>query len=271
MRLRYVTLTKYYIKEGKIMKTTITKIFAVVLAAVVCASFAACSQSETESDPNNSDSISDSQTVNAADGDEQEDDDAADDSGADEDEVDDVTAPEEDVTEPEEDVTAPEEDAAPEDETEGEDDSEIPETDGKTETAVITPAEEQTSDKGKAVAETAMSEVGSDFLFGGDSPEDGGFDNSGVIYYALTKNGISCPRQLADIMEIGVRVDYDELSMGDLAFFTLDEGSDIVFGGVYVGEGKAVISFSEGIPVKLVDITTVYYRSNFVYGVRAVS
>ena len=271
------------------MKNIIAKIVVVMLAAAFCASFAGCSRSEKENGADNSGSISDSQSVSpeesgdngndsaeegGGNGDDTAGDDGAGESGGD------ASASEEDTGEPEENVTEPEESTAPEEDGEGVSDGEDGEADGddgeaaeNTETAVIVPEGEQNgaSDAGKAVAETAMSAVGYDFLFGGSRPEDGGFDNSGVIYYALTKNGISCPRQLGDIMAIGTQVDYDGLSVGDPVFFRMDDGSDIIFGGVYVGDGQAVMSFSEGIPVKLVDITTSYYRSNFVCGVRAVS
>ena len=235
------------------MKTTITKIFAIILAAAMCASFAGCGQSEAQND------ISD-KGGNAAENNGGSDT-PEDDEGQGSEENDGAEDNEEDTAEPETDA---------DDEAEGEEEDDITEKDKETETAVIPAEEEQTAvtDKGDAIAKTAETTVGYDFLFGGESPEEGGFDNSGVMYYALTENGISCPRMLKDIIEIGVSVEYDELRRGDLVFFKMDDGSDIVFGGVYVGEGKAVMSFSEGIPVKIVDVTTNYYRSTFVKGVR---
>lgn len=277
------------------MKTTITKIFAIILAAVMCASFAACKQSEPENDTNDnkSDGASNSPLVNVAEDDKQGDDGSAAENDGDETE-DDADSPEEDMTAGEESTTpeestAPEEDAeegtAPEEDaeegndpeedagsnTEDGEDTDIPEKEDDTETAVITTENEQqppSSDKGEAVAQTAESTVGYDFLFGGDSPEEGGFDNSGVIYYAFTQNGISCPRALSEIFKAGAEVGYDELGRGDAVFFRLDDGSDTVFGGIYVGDGKAVMSFSEGIPVHIVDVATDYYKATFVKGVR---
>ena len=255
------------------MKATITKIFAVMLAAAICASFAACSKSsEPAEDPDSgSESISESRPVNSGDNEEGE---QGDESGADSESGEDAAEPEESTTGSEE-GTQPEENA-PDNNSDGED-VDFPERDGDTETSVIIPdippiydeEQETASGTGKAIADTAMSAVGYDFLFGGDSPEDGGFDNSGLIYYAMTKNGVSCPRALGEIMNIGSEVSFEGLSAGDAVFFRADEEGSAFFGGVYVGDGKAVMSFSEDIPVKLVDITANYYRSNFVKGVRA--
>lgn len=277
--LSVLIFTITYIKEEKTMKTTITKKFAIALAAVMCASLAACKQSENGNDNGGgSGSISNSPLINNADEDKgEEPEDSGTESSEEEQEpesegtdaeVEDVTTTEETPVE----STLPEEE--PEEDTESENDTENAEKDSETETTVITTTEAQQaapSDKGEAVAKTAESAIGYDYLYGGESPEEGGFDNSGLIYYAFTQNGISCPRTISEIMKIGSEIGYGELSKGDAVFFKMDDGSDIVFGGVYAGDGKAVMSFSEGIPVKLVDITTNYYRSTFVCGIRAVS
>lgn len=274
------------------MKTTITKIFAVILAAVMCASLAACNRNAPKNDiedNKNSNSASNNQLVNVVDDDKQEGEDESEGESEDEGEGEGESADDGDTTEndgeetgedtasPEEDATTNEESTLPEEETEEDnktEESDTNENGGESETVVITTGEEQQpapAGKGEAVAQTAESAVGYDFLFGGDSPEDGGFDNSGLIYYAFTENGINCPRQLSEIIKIGTEVGYDDLSKGDAVFFKMTDGSDVIFGGVYVGDGKAVMSFSEGIPVKTVDITTEHYKNMFVKGVRTVS
>lgn len=121
--------------------------------------------------------------------------------------------------------------------------------------------------KGEAIAKLAAAQEGVMYKYACAAP-DKGFDNSGLMYYALTENGISCPRLTCDIAQLGSKIKYDQLQVGDLAFFEYDDdGSVIIYGGVYLGEGKMVVSMSEGIPVKVVDITTQYYRSNFAWGV----
>ena len=250
------------------MKTTVIKIFALILAAAMCASFAGCSKSEPEKESGDNAGISNSPMVNVA-GDEggadksdteQNEGTAGSDENAEE-----STAPEGDAAETEEGTDPDEENAV------GEEEADVPEKNTETETAVITTEQQPVpSDNGEAIAQTALSAVGYDFLFGGESPEEGGFDNSGLIYYALTQNGISCPRTTNEIIGIGTEIGYDELSSGDIVFFKMNDGSDIVFGGVYIGEGQAVMSLSEDIPVKIVDVATNYYKGVFLCGIRVI-
>ncbi len=120
--------------------------------------------------------------------------------------------------------------------------------------------------KGESIAKLAAEQAGIMYKFGGASP-DKGFDNSGLIYYALTQNGIECPRLTYQIAETGSKIEYDQLQTGDLAFFEYEGDGIAHFGGVYLGEGKMAISMSDDIPVKIVDITTNYYKSTFVWGI----
>lgn len=150
---------------------------------------------------------------------------------------------------------------------------EIEETTAPDESGEITAANTETSlaaetepvpseGKGEAIARVAKEQEGKAFAFGKASPDEG-FDNSGLIYYALTANGISCPR--TGFEELGGKLDYDALKIGCPVFFQEDNGN--VFGGIYIGDGKAVISFSEEKPVTVTDITTNYYREHFAYGI----
>ena len=121
--------------------------------------------------------------------------------------------------------------------------------------------------RGGIIAKLAAAQEGVVYKYACAAP-DKGFDNSGLIYYVLTENGIPCPRLTCDIAQLGSKIKYDQLQIGDLAFFEYDDdGSVIIYGGIYLGDGKMIVSMSEGIPVKVVDITTQYYRSNFAWGV----
>ena len=238
------------------MKTSTVKIIALLLAAAMCASFAGCSQADQPEDADGSSSGSQSAEDKEESGAPEGDGNGGEENGG---------------TDTSEDSSSAEESTEPEKEPESEGEDGMPDKEMETETSVITTEEEQqpgASDKGDAIAKTAESVVGYEFLMGGDSPEEGGFDNPGLVYYAVTANGISCPRITREIMNTGSEVSYDELRRGDVVIFKMDDGSEIVFCGVYVGEGKAVMSFSEGIPVKIVDVSTNYYRSTFVKGVR---
>ena len=88
------------------------------------------------------------------------------------------------------------------------------------------------------VVTSAASLIGTDFVDGGETPEQG-FDNSGFIYYVLRENGyITCPR-----------------------------GTVAEFGGIYAGDGKMIACLMPETKVKEVDITTGYYTKNFFRGV----
>ena len=104
------------------------------------------------------------------------------------------------------------------------------------------------------------------FKLGGASPEQG-FDNSGIVYYALTQSGIKCPRTAAEMSKIGEKKTADKLKAGDILFFNMDDSEKTLFVALYIGDGKAVISTDEGKPVKIVDINSVWYKKTFAYGI----
>jgi len=133
-------------------------------------------------------------------------------------------------------------------------------TDGPTATAP--PA----NDSG--IAQLAQELIGTPFSAGGDTP-NGGFDNSGFIYYVLNRNGISCPRRTRDQVSIGEQItDYADLKPGDLVFFSADpESSTAQFGGIYIGGGKMVYCSSGAESVQETAITQAWYREAFVFGV----
>lgn len=119
---------------------------------------------------------------------------------------------------------------------------------------------------GKDIVALANSLIGVPFADNGDTPA--GFDNSGFIYYVLRENGyITCPRNTAGQVVMGAALDYDDLNPGDLVFFSHQPGGDAGFGGIYAGDGKMIACLMPGTTVKEVDITTEYYRSNFVRGI----
>lgn len=112
----------------------------------------------------------------------------------------------------------------------------------------------------------ARSLIGTDFVDGGDSPASG-FDNSGFIYYVLRENGyITCPRGVSSQAEMGAELDFDELHIGDLVFFS-ESGTSAEFGGIYAGDGVMIACLMPGTKVKEVNITTDYYTRNFYRGV----
>lgn len=136
------------------------------------------------------------------------------------------------------------------------DNSEIPST------SVSEPTSDTPSVAAEGIAATANSLIGVPFAENG--ADINGFDNSGFIYYVLRENGyITCPRTTHEQTEMGAKLEYSQLKIGDLAFFS-DEG---IFGGIYIGSGKMIGCLMPGQSVRIIDITTDYYKSNFYCGI----
>lgn len=134
---------------------------------------------------------------------------------------------------------------------------------------IVIPADDTPYDEDMAhsITATARSLMGIDFADGGDHPE-GGFDNSGFIYYVLRENGyITCPRGVEAQSEMGAALKYDELRPGDLAYFYDEEMKAVQFGGIYCGDGIMIACLMPGTQVKEVNIATNYYKEHFYRGV----
>lgn len=137
-----------------------------------------------------------------------------------------------------------------------------PDSSGTSSTNVSNPNSDTPSDVAKGIVATANSLIGVPFVENG--ADMNGFDNSGFIYYVLRENGyITCPRTTSEQAKMGAKLSYSQLKIGDLAFFS-DEG---MFGGIYIGNGNMIGCLMPGQSVKIIDITTDYYKSNFYCGV----
>ena len=122
------------------------------------------------------------------------------------------------------------------------------------------------ADKNKLV-ETAIAQIGKPFAHGGYQPETG-FDNSGLLYYVATQNGLTIPRKTAGQAKVGIAVPYEELQPGDFVFFSGEEAGVAQIGGVIIESGKMVISTKPGDNIHEQQITSNYWKEHFVCGVR---
>ena len=120
------------------------------------------------------------------------------------------------------------------------------------------------SEKGDAIAKSAYDMLGKPFTEGGYSA-DTGFDNSGLIYYALTSNGVDCPRGLTAQKEMGTEIALEKLEKGDIVFI---KDGDSFFGGIYTGDDTIVFSPYPGQKVRTASMKSVYYTDNFLKAVR---
>jgi cell wall-associated NlpC family hydrolase len=78
---------------------------------------------------------------------------------------------------------------------------------------------EQKPSQTQIMIDSATSMIGQPYRFGGSEP--GGFDCSGLVYYAAANAGIRVPRTTAEQLEFGTNVRLAELAPGDLVFMHL--------------------------------------------------
>lgn len=124
-----------------------------------------------------------------------------------------------------------------------------------------------------SVVATALEEMGQPYVWGGTGDGNGGFDCSGLIYYAYGQHGIRIPRTSASQAEAGIpiRRDFDGLVPGDILTFAID-GEKVSHVGLYVGEGRFIHSASKGVSLSRLaedDSTGRYWLRHWV-GVRRV-
>jgi peptidoglycan DL-endopeptidase CwlO len=103
---------------------------------------------------------------------------------------------------------------------------------------------------GERVAAIALREVGVPYRWGGISPA-GGFDCSGLVYWAYRRLGISVPHSSYALYDRGRRVPPTRMKPGDVLFF---------FGlghvGIYVGHGRMVHAPHTGSRVQVVRLSS---------------
>jgi cell wall-associated NlpC family hydrolase len=114
------------------------------------------------------------------------------------------------------------------------------------------------------VIATAKSLLGTPYVWGGESLEEGGFDCSGLTLYIFQKAGYTLNRISSEQAKQGVLVSRQDLQPGDLIFYSFEANGVINHVGLYIGEGKMIHSPKTGDVVKTTDITTSYWQTRFV-------
>lgn len=122
----------------------------------------------------------------------------------------------------------------------------------------------------------AMTAIGTPYVWGGESFEEGGFDCSGLILWAYNQAGASLPRTAAEQFEATTRIDPLSVKPGDLIFFVNTYGAGagdgarivtteqriITHNGIYAGNGMMLHAPKEGDYVRLTALNTTYWRTH---------
>lgn len=130
--------------------------------------------------------------------------------------------------------------------------------------AIIVPA------SADEVSISAMSLIGTPYVWGGNTPESG-FDCSGLIVYVYNGSGIKLPRTTTAMSSmVRPTVRRNALQTGDLVFFATSGGHKVSHAGIYVGNGRFVHAPSSGGVVRLNNLNENYWNKTFLLGKRVI-
>ena len=123
---------------------------------------------------------------------------------------------------------------------------------------------------------SALSLIGTPYVYGGDAPE-GGFDCSGLVHYVYNQAGYTAalPRSSQEIYDLGLpTVRRDALQAGDLLFFHIGKGRHgrrVNHVAIYVGNQQFVHAPNSHSAVRLDDLGEPYWQHYFVGARRVLS
>ncbi len=121
--------------------------------------------------------------------------------------------------------------------------------------------------KALAAIEEASKYVGTDYKWGGSTPQTG-FDCSGLMQWAYAQSGVQIPRVTYTQIEAanGIEVDRSHLKPGDLVFFAAN--GDVHHVGMFLGGDKFLHAPHTGDVVKVSSLDEPYYAQQFAGGRR---
>jgi hypothetical protein len=114
----------------------------------------------------------------------------------------------------------------------------------------------------REVAMFALSLVGIDYRFGGDTP-DGGLDCSGLIRYVFQEvTGVTLPRTSRELSRMGKSVRARDLEPGDLVFFNTRHFPNSHV-GIYLGDDRFIHAPSRGGEVGVATLSATYWQKRY--------
>ncbi len=119
--------------------------------------------------------------------------------------------------------------------------------------------------KGYAITETASTQMGKKYVYGGESPHKG-FDCSGLIWWTYKQHGIDIPRVTTGQAQAGRSVQPRQARPGDIIVFRMSKNA--LHTGIYAGKSKFIHSPRTGERIRLENISD-YWKKRLV-GVRRI-
>lgn len=241
-------------------------LISVILTVVALASLTACSgNSQTAQSDGSSQSSSESSTAGSSDNsetsyeDNSSQDSSTDDTSSDDSSTDDTSSDDSSTDDTSSDNSSTDDTSSDDSSTDDKSSDDSSNDNTSNDTEPVAP-----SQKGDVIAKAAYDMLDKPFTDGGYKPETG-FDNSGLIYYALTNAGLECPRGLTAQKDMGKEVQLSDLQKGDIVFI---KDGDSFFGGIYTGDDTMVFSPYPGQTVRTANLKSIYYIDNFLKAVR---
>jgi len=119
---------------------------------------------------------------------------------------------------------------------------------------------------------TAQEFMGAKYVWAANGPDC--FDCSGFTRYVYKEHGMTLPRYSGNQAKIGIKINYDELQVGDLVFFNTEKKyrKKVNHVGIYMGNDKFIHASSAK---KRVIITSFkkksFYKNRFLWGQRVIN
>jgi peptidoglycan DL-endopeptidase CwlO len=112
-------------------------------------------------------------------------------------------------------------------------------------------------------ANIALQYRGWNYVWGGTSPSQGGFDCSGLTWFAYRQAGKAIPRDLWGQLNSGSRVPRANLQYGDLVFFQNTYAAGLSHVGIYIGGNSFVHASSERTGVIVSSLGDSYWAAHY--------
>lgn len=113
------------------------------------------------------------------------------------------------------------------------------------------------------LVKTTMSFIDIPYLWGGYSPDEG-FDCSGLSMTVYRLNGLNLPRTSSQQFEAGYPVQRENLSKGDLVFFSNSNWGKVNHVGIYAGGGKFIHAPAKGKKIRFDSLSNRYFSQRYV-------